>query len=324
MHKTQDKLPDNQTLANKINSVLVQNKFGQGLVTILARESNPYATTFPSEIITCQLADGNEFRLLCKYAAGFNHNVYGHRGGVSYEADVYHYILQNLQVPTPKYFGAHQDVITGETWLILEYFDDKLRVRASNNLNSMQAAARWLGRFHKENETILENASLQFLNKYDADYYRGWADRTSHFASYLDQHLSWLDTICINFKEMVYILLEPKYNIIHGEFYPNNILYYEEKIFPVDWESAAIAIGEIDLASLIDHWPEKVRKDCIAEYQSIRWTEGTPADFKEKLETARLYWHFRWLGDRPEWTTNEKERWRFEEIHQIGERLGLI
>ncbi len=318
------KLPDLQTLTENISSVLCENQFTDDRATILSRESNDYATSFPSEIVTCQLADGSELRLLCKYAAGFSHNSYGHRGGVSYEAEVYRHVLQKVQVPTPTFYGAYKDAITGETCLILEYFDEKLRVRASNNLIAMQTAARWLGQFHKENGSLLSKASFPFLNQYDADYYRGWADRTSKFAGHLHQTFPWLDLICKHFGEIVDTLLKPQVNIIHGEYYPSNILYYEENIYPVDWESAAIAIGEIDLASLIDHWPQKVRKDCIAEYKSIRWAEGTPAGFEEKLDAAQLYWHFRWLGDRPEWTTQEGDRWRFEEIHQIGERLDLI
>jgi hypothetical protein len=34
--------------------------------------------------------------------------------------------------------------------------------------------------------------------------------------------------------------------------------------------------------------------------------------------------HFRWLGDRPEWTTHKNSFWRFEHLRSAGEQLGLI
>jgi thiamine kinase-like enzyme len=317
-------LPALGKLTKNINSVISENQFTAGPVIILSRESNDYATTFPSEIVTCQLADGSELQLLCKYSAGFNHNSYGHRGGVSYEADIYRHVLQKVQVTTPLFYGAHQDAVTGEIWLILEYFDEDLRVKASDNLTAMQAAARWLGKFHKENETLLSEASFPFLNRYDADYFRGWANRASQFAGDLRQSFPWLDTICQYFRENVDTLLGPQDNIIHGEYYPNNILFYQDNIFPVDWESAAIAVGEIDLASLIEKWPFDIARDCISIYQSIRWPEGPPTDFEQKMDASQLYWLFRWLGDQPERTLHPESSERFERLQVSGERLGLI
>lgn len=62
----------------------------------------------------------------------------------------------------------------------------------------------------------------------------------------------------------------------------------------------------------------------LEEYKLYRWPEITPADFEQRLDTARLYWHFRWLGERPEWTASEGEQARFEKLRIIGEKMGLI
>ncbi len=118
-------------------------------------------------------------------------------------------------------------------------------------------------------------------------------------------------------------MLEPP-AIIHGEYYPNNILFCQGTIYPVDWEAAAVAIGEIDLVSLMEGWPPEFVRKAKVEYQSARWPAGPPADFERKLETAQLYWLFRWLGDRPDWTHQKKALKRFERLRSIGERLGLI
>jgi hypothetical protein len=56
---------------------------------------------------------------------------------------------------------------------------------------------------------------------------------------------------------------------------------------------------------------------CEVEYQLARWPNGAPADFFRTLEAARVYVHFRWLGDQPAWTNAPKVSWRFEQL-----RLG--
>jgi len=111
--------------------------------------------------------------------------------------------------------------------------------------------------------------------------------------------------------------------IIHGEYYPKNVLYRDGIIYPVDWESAAIAAGEIDLACLTDRWPADTVRECERAYQQSRWPDGAPAAFAQRLAAARLYIHLRWLGDRPEWTTRQ-QYWRFDHLRSVGEQLGLI
>ena len=103
-----------------------------------------------------------------------------------------------------------------------------------------------------------------------------------------------------------------------------NIMYSRKTIYPVDWESAAVAIGEIDITSLTENWPPEFREVAMAEYQLVCFPEGPPANFERRFDPAQLYWHFRWLGDRPEWTTDEKYLWRFAEIRILGEQLGMI
>jgi hypothetical protein len=209
-------------------------------------------------------------------------------------------------------------------WLILEYFRKCLRVEDSPDPAVLAAAARWLGRFHRTNEALCSAASFPFLNRHNAEYYLGWADRTSLFAGELHQRFPWLPTLCRRSEEILAALLEPPATVIHGEYYPNNILFHHRMVYPVDWEATAVAVGEIDLTSLTEGWPPEFVAEAEAAYCSTRWPEGPPADFEPKLEAARLYWLFRWLGDRPERTTHQKELVRFERLGILGERLGLI
>ena len=112
--------------------------------------------------------------------------------------------------------------------------------------------------------------------------------------------------------------------MIHGEFTPHNILIRGEQVFPVDWESAAIGLPEIDLVCLTDKWPAEVARRCERAYAATRFGPQIPSDWEIRLARARLYSDFRWLGDRPEWTRSERVGPRFAHLKQAAEQLGLL
>src|SRR4051812_31391750 len=146
------RLPDLQTLTSGLTSVLRNHGSTYGQVTIVDRQPNIYATSSPSEVVTCRVDDGSELRLFCKYAAARRHNVYGHRGGVEYEAEVYRHLLRPSQASTPTFYGAYKDISTSDTWLILENLDKSMRVGKTPEPAAMSLAARWIGRFHGANK----------------------------------------------------------------------------------------------------------------------------------------------------------------------------
>jgi aminoglycoside phosphotransferase (APT) family kinase protein len=188
----------------------------------------------------------------------------------------------------------------------------------------MELAARWIGLFHADCDAGLTGVSFPFLNTYDAEFYLGWARRTSQFAGDLPERFPWLLSLCARFEEIVPSLLEPPLTVIHGEYTPHNVLYRQGIIYPVDWESAAFAVGEIDLAILTDSWSPEVVRQCELEYQRARWPEGSPANFERLFGAARVYTQFRWLGDQLRLGLNKNILGRLEQLRSVGERLGLI
>jgi thiamine kinase-like enzyme len=313
--------PDLHTLMVGLTSVLNAHGSTHGQVTILERQPNFPASTFPAEIVSCRLEDGSERRLFCKYTAGRSHNSSGHRGGVAYEAAVYQHVLQPSKTSVPTFYGCFPDVKTGEMWLILEYLDKSLRLKNTRRLAVLSQGAAWIGNFHVRSEARLSLAPIPSLNKYDAEYYRGWARRTSLFAGRRHRRFAWLAALCERFEDVIPLLLNLPLTIIHGEYYPPNILWRDGVIYPVDWESAAIAVGEIDLAALTEGWPPEFVQQCELEYQRARWPEGSFTGFERRLAAARLYLHFRWLGGQ---TDRDTSLSRFERLRCEGERLGLI
>ena len=142
-------------------------------------------------------------------------------------------------------------------------------------------------------------------------------------AEALPRQPTWLPTLCARYSDLISALLAAPLTIIHGEYYPQNVLMYEGVPCPVDWESAAIAAGELDLASLTDRWPEDIVRDCVNAYQEARWLSTPPTHFYKTLQIARVYTQLRWLGDWNE--LNSKDcGWRFERLRSYGEQLALI
>jgi hypothetical protein len=315
-------LPDARALAAGLTAALGGEGPAAGPVTVLARAPNPYASTFPSEVVTCRWPNGSERRLFCKYGAGPAGDVHGHKGGVSYEAAVYRLLLRPLRAEAPMLYGVHAEGAAGRTWLVCDYLGDGDLLHREPA--ALAPAARWAGDFHRRSAARLRQAPLPFLTTYTAAYYLGWARRTCRFAEGLHGRFPWLRRLCGRFEEAAAVLLTPPRPVIHGEYYPGNILLQNGRVYPVDWESAAVAAGEIDLASLTECWSEAHARRCEAEYRQARWPEGPPADFGRRLAAARLYLAFRWLGERPDWTTDEGVAWRFDGLRAAGEQLGLL
>jgi aminoglycoside phosphotransferase (APT) family kinase protein len=265
--------------------------------------------------------------LLCKYGAGPTVEVYGHKGGVTYEAEVYREVLQPLRerAPTPALYGAYLDPATGFTWLALEYLEAGERLnKTADPEAALVLAARWLGHFHAAAASLVRGRPAGFLNAYDPAYYRGWARRTAEFAGPLHGRFPWLRPLCRHFEELLPLLRSGPPLVIHGEYYPENVLLRGGAVYPVDWESAAVAAGEIDLASLTQGWPADVARPCDEAYGRARWPQGAPPTFPRALAVARLYGFFRWLGDRPEWTTARGALWQFRGLRALGLQLGVI
>src|SRR5439155_18364393 len=97
-------------------------------VKVVKRTLPAFMSTFPNEIVTCQLRDGRKRRVFIKYGAGQSHRAFGHRGDLPYEAQVYQRVLRALPDFRPRCLGAHTDAVTGDTALILEYADHSVRL----------------------------------------------------------------------------------------------------------------------------------------------------------------------------------------------------
>ncbi len=281
-------LPKIDALKRGLASALQCEDVGGRSLTLLGREPTPYATTFPCEIVTCRIGREKPRRLFCKYTAGVDYIGHGHRGGVGHEIATYRHILAYANKFRPRFYGGYTDSETGQHWLFLEYLDGSLRVGKLNDPVAMARTARWIAQFHVTSQRLLSNERLRFLKRYDKEYYLGWISRTVDFPA-----------------------------IIHGEYYQHNILFHQGRVCPIDWESAAVGEGLIDLACLTDGWESKIADVCTATYVRTRWPKGAPTQFQRVFQAARLYMTARWLGDDPDVTRSAGARGHWVRLRNL-------
>ena len=319
MSATQADLPSTELLTRALAAALADGR--QADVDLVRREYLDSVGTHPSEVVTCR-RDGVVLRILCKYSSYTHEEDHGHRGGLEREIELYRSVLAADPGTSARFYGFCR---TGEPRPVTCLFIDYLAgcVLASRPPGSMLAAARWIGAFHARHA----GTSLTTVPAHTRHYYRGWAARTREFSSGRGKQFHWLSEVCARIDDVSDVLLADEATVIHGEYYPKNILSRPPRpseVFPLDWESAAIASGAIDLASLSESWPPTDIENHRKAYLDARWPEGAPSGFDRTLDAARVYWQVRWLGERPDWTADEKLLWRFDLLRAAAERLGLI
>jgi thiamine kinase-like enzyme len=323
MQEVASAYPDEKTLKTAFFYSLRPVGMVSDQVSILRRQPNIEQSIFPSEVLTCQTNDGKTFKLLYKHYDGssYRDSGYGHRNGVLYEGQVYRDILRESGLTTAFYFSAYNDPDNGANWLFIQYLDNAVKVSKSPKPGAMKEAAQWIGRFHAQSEPRLTEPVVQSLTRYDKEYYAGWADRTVRFAERWYERFPWIQSMCEDFVEHIPDLLSACPTIIHGEYTPKNTLVCRESVYPVDWESTAVAAGEIDLAFLTDRFDNKIVEECTQEYKRSRWRYEPPYNFESVLHLAKIYTQLRWLGDWAEITESEELLWRFEQLYLLRDNF---
>jgi len=253
-------------------------------------------------VVTCRTATGDVRQVYCKHGPDIDltdpHAAYGQRGGLGREAAVYAYVLEPLGVSAARCIAFRRDEMTDADWLVLEFLDGATPLHESRRSRSLDRAAEWLGSFHGATEGLWPDLLLSGIPFRDADWYQGWMDRTAGWAGALHLRYPWLATACRR-EDLYAPLLTSPHSVVHGEFSLGNVLLRNGEVYPVDWESAGLAPGEIDLAFFTLGWPRRLRRRVEAAYARRRWPGGPPPEFEATLQAARIHACFRVLGDSP-------------------------
>jgi hypothetical protein len=280
----------------------------------LYRRPWEYATSAPLEAVEAALDDGRRLDLVLKYVGPHALREEARRVKPAFvldperEIQVYRRLLAPLRVG-PRLFGSAACPRTRTYWILIERIQGREMYQVGD-LTAWQQVARWLALLHRRLAGVdSERVRRQtHLIAYDPEWYAGWMRRAQCLFAAEDPPdsrcsrtaLVWLAR---RYARVVERLASLPPTIIHGEFYPSNVLIVRDGgspiVVPVDWEMAASGPGVIDLAAFtLGRWREADRRSVIASYLSASDGTGgaTLAEMAETIDYAQIHLAIQWLG----------------------------
>jgi hypothetical protein len=249
---------------------------------VVLRRQNWYRSSFHSELVTVRCREGERV-LFCKHGEGYFDYVAGVWRGPAYEAVVYAAMDEALDGQSPRCYGSFED--SHGTTLVLAFLPDVERVNKAGTQGLVRVAER-LGNLHRRSKEVA--ASGEALNRFDRQHFELWSARFDEFSP--DTLSSLLGALESLRADVVEILVRAERTVVHGELFPSNVLVADSDVFFIDWETAGIGPGELDLATLtIGGWPPRVRRMCERAYARARWGARVPAEHPATLAAATAY-----------------------------------
>lgn len=280
---------------------------------------NPYSSRLRSFIVEVTTVDRKRHLILAKLGRKGELTRTGHDWGVRYEARAYARVLSVMPCYETPYLGSVDDGL--EQWLFLRWLEDSTSVAKVPQPDGIRAAATWLGQFHRQGAQNIARRREAGLNRYSEGLVVAWGDRVR--IAVLE---AWGPAASERSARMmatahkVQMLLGTAETVVHGDFYPPNVLVSGSAVTPVDWEWVGIGAGEIDLAALVEGWGATADV-CIDDYRRARWPGGDDGRFWQRFEAARFYLAVRWLGGNPARLLSPQATMRFEVLSATARAL---
>jgi len=282
-----------------------------------SRRSSPHRSSFALHDVDVTLEDGTVLALVIKnlrwHALSRDGRQAKSRAFYDSEREVavYRDLLSAASIGTATYYGAVVDKARIPRALVLERVAGNA-LNVAGNFAAWEHTARWLARFHaaplQRKATVIQMPLLH----YDTAFYR-WrlrrAERNLRLQDRADAER--FQAIVRRYKAVITRLVTLPRVVIHGEFYPSNVLATLQgarwHICPVDWEMASWAPPLIDLAALTaGGWSDEARAALVAAYRDA-WTDATgqsldTSEFSTTLDCCRIQLAVQELGRSSRWT----------------------
>ncbi|KAB2661273.1 MAG: aminoglycoside phosphotransferase family protein [Verrucomicrobia bacterium] len=205
-------------------------------------------------------------------------------------------------------------------------------------VESWEGAARWLGGMHAAfglGPGFRDDSGMSHLPRHDARFFATWAIRAAEFVRLRfgtgsPRTRRRFERIVADYDAVVRRLVRMPVTLVHGEFYPSNILLRPDgSICPVDWELAAIGPGLLDVAALVSgEWTAAQRARMANAYrralESAGRTPGPVDAMSADIDCCRLHLAMQWLGWAADWNPpgGHARDWLREAL-RLAERLGI-
>jgi hypothetical protein len=259
---------------------------------IVGRRRNTFLSTLPTEIVDVADDSGFEATLFAKYYLK-DDTDYGRplRGDV--EAAVYEHVLPLTGLPHARFAASR--VVDGSLWLFTQCVTGWRVNKSPDSAEALTAAASWIGAFHAALASDGAPIRFPFLEVYDDAFLAGLGARAAESNPYL-LDTDWYERTVDALRSSIGGLLRDQLTVIHGEYYPKNILIDGATALPVDWETAAIGPGILDIAMLSENWGTAIASRAEAAYCRARYGTAQPRGWADSVLTARVVIGLHWIA----------------------------
>lgn len=305
-------------------------------VVALRKQSSPFATTARLWELQVTISDGTTLSIIHKESGrrarlpGAPRTVPDFLYDPGREIAAYERLLADRRLDTPRLYASVVQPGDGRYWLFLERVPG-MQLRWAVQPDAWHRTAAWLARAHATLQSSADREPSALLI-HDASYYRRWLRRARVFTDRTDRNrktrLAW---IARHHDQVVDALVGLPRTIIHGEFYPSNILVDESmpdgRISVIDWEMAAVGPAVTDLAALTGgNLTPSDREAILASYRRASQSDNSRerrSSESQALACARLQFCVQWMGWSRDWSPPEEQRhdWLAEAV-ELGETMG--
>jgi hypothetical protein len=289
--------------------------------------------TFASETVECELGDGSKLMVFCKHFHFGPEESGARESDRFYEISVYRRVLRDIPLTLPAFLGAWTDSASGEALMLLEYLEDATRVTLPADYRTMmERAAAWSASFHRKAAELLESSDLSFLEAFELDVF---PSRCQSLVAAIPAELGggnrgWIERLTERFDAVLEIVRSAPVTVIHGEYYPQNVLQRNQMIYPVDWETARLGMGEMDLAMLLegDWGPSDVVERCVTAYARERSGAHDMRAVRKRFIAGQVLMAVHWLSLYPDIAPDAdgemRQPWRLRRLESGARELGII
>jgi aminoglycoside phosphotransferase (APT) family kinase protein len=228
--------------------------------------------------------------------------------GTGRELAVYRHILAGAGLATPTLIGGWSGPSRGV--LVLERVPGTPLTEVGD-FGAWEGAARWLARMHATfaatPPSIAAFGTAASLARYDWDRLdaagtRGLARAAEHGLGSCGARAA----LARAHEQGLGTLTSTTSTLVHGDFYPSNIMVAGERIAVLDWELAGTGPAELDLAALLaGGWGDEQRAAlAMAYYEEAVAARGVTeplAALLWRVALASVHLALRWLGSESGW-----------------------
>lgn len=274
-------------------------------VTRVTSHLSPYSSSFRIEEVAVSLESGEVAHIVRKDLAwermlpGARRIRSRHDHDPRVELDVYRRLLP-LAPPGPPRLLAGDATAAGGPWLMLERITGE-QLRHVGAQSAWESAARWTGALHTEFASTQRIATARAIGLPRWDSSRLQLSFVAAAREIPGRASTRVAAAAIRAIKRVHpravqrLAAQPP-TLIHGQLYPSNVMVSRTKpqrVAVLDWETAAIGPGVIDLAALTEgEWTPEQRAALAAAYLHGRDGGADPAAVRRTeidLACARLH-----------------------------------